>query len=613
MNDIKQAFFHFKHGGWKPLFITYLVLGIVSATILTPLAGAALRLTVSFSGQAALSDTEIATVLLTPVGAIAGIIVASVALTLGVLSYATLLIPARAYLDATPMRLAEIFSNLITVAPNLLKLSFHIIIRYLSISLPFALIIAADYYFLISDNDINYYLAKKPREFIIAVSIAGLAGLTLGLLLARLTLSWFFALPLVLFSQYSPRSAKKLSSQTTEGQKARILFALVCCFVVAPILGSFLSLPFSLLADQLIPHLTTNLPLLSLTLGGAVLLLAILNSFITFLALSLLALFNVSLFRENDLDPTSSTPRPTPRSRMFRIGLRDKLTALALVCILLVTGGICYRWLSQLQLNDSVLIIAHRGASLDAPENTLAAIKKAIDDQADWIEIDVQETADGDIVVFHDSDFKRVSSTPLNIWNADQSDIQALDIGSWFAPQFSSEKTPTLRQVLNLCRDKSGVLIELKYYGHDKRLEQGVIDIVEEMQMEDQVMLMSLSYPAVKKVRALRPSWKVGLLSTVALGDITQLDVDFLGLNGRAATPELIKRAHEAGIQVFVWTVNEPLDISAMASRGVDGIITDTPATARQVLQQRLDLEQGQRLLLELAHTFGKRGENILQ
>ena len=111
----------------------------------------------------------------------------------------------------------------------------------------------------------------------------------------------------------------------------------------------------------------------------------------------------------------------------------------------------------------------------------------------------------------------------------------------------------------------------------------------------------------MQKVRKLRPGWKVGLLSSVALGDITHLDVDFLGLNSRAATKRLIERAHQSQIQVYVWTVNDPLNISAMISRGADGLITDAPDVALTVLQQRSELNLSESLMLELAHIFGYR------
>ena len=94
-------------------------------------------------------------------------------------------------------------------------------------------------------------------------------------------------------------------------------------------------------------------------------------------------------------------------------------------------------------------------------------------------------------------------------------------------------RPPTLRQLLETCRGRIGVNIELQYYGQEARFEERVVSIVEAMNMQDEIVAMSLNYAGVQKPRSLRPSWRVGLLSSVAIGDLTQLDADFFAINGR--------------------------------------------------------------------------------
>jgi glycerophosphoryl diester phosphodiesterase len=119
-----------------------------------------------------------------------------------------------------------------------------------------------------------------------------------------------------------------------------------------------------------------------------------------------------------------------------------------------------------------------------------------------------------------------------------------------------------------------------------------------------------LKYDAVKKMKQLRPQWTVGLLTAVAIGDLTTQDqADFLAVNMDLATRKFIRAAHAANKEVFVWTVNEPISISTMAGRGVDSIITDKPALARQVLKHRKNLSSVERLLIELAEVFGVERE----
>jgi glycerophosphoryl diester phosphodiesterase len=157
-----------------------------------------------------------------------------------------------------------------------------------------------------------------------------------------------------------------------------------------------------------------------------------------------------------------------------------------------------------------------------------------------------------------------------------------------------------------MSKGKAKVVIELKYYGHDEHLEQRVIDIVEEMDMVSETAIMSLKYDAVKKTHALRPDWKIGLLSATAIGDLTSLDADFLAVAMGMASGGFIRRAHEAGKQVFVWTVNDPASMSRMMSLGVDGLITDEPEMARQVMADRAELSTVERLLIHTALLFGQ-------
>jgi glycerophosphoryl diester phosphodiesterase len=264
-----------------------------------------------------------------------------------------------------------------------------------------------------------------------------------------------------------------------------------------------------------------------------------------------------------------------------------------------VIAGLMGYWLLQgMQVQDEVSVIAHRGAAGAAPENTLAAIRRANEDATDWVEIDVQETADGEVVVVHDSDFMKLAGNRLKVWEGTLAQVQDIDIGSWFAPEFSAERVPTLRDVLDEVSGKSRLVIELKYYGHDQQLEQRVVDIVEASGMVDDVAIMSLKYEGIQKIRKLRPDWTIGLLSAKALGNLARLDVDFLAVNTGMATPGFVRRAQDSGKAVWVWTVNDPVTISRVMSLGVDGIITDEPALAREVIAQRAELGSVERLLV---------------
>ena len=136
-------------------------------------------------------------------------------------------------------------------------------------------------------------------------------------------------------------------------------------------------------------------------------------------------------------------------------------------------------------------------------------------------------------------------------------------------------------------------------------LEQRVIDLVEASGSVDEVQCMSLKAEIVSRLKTMRPQWRVGLLLSLAVGDVRKIEADFLAVNARFATSQMVQKAHEADKLLYAWTLNDPVSVSKMVGRGVDGVITDYPDMARQVLVERAKLSFVQRLLVELAETLG--------
>jgi glycerophosphoryl diester phosphodiesterase len=235
----------------------------------------------------------------------------------------------------------------------------------------------------------------------------------------------------------------------------------------------------------------------------------------------------------------------------------------------------------------------------------MAAFERAIADGADWIELDVQENADGVVIVQHDSDFMRAAGVPLEVWRATAEDLADLDIGSSFAPEYSNQRVPTLREILELAKGKIGVVIELKYYGHNINLEQKVIDLVEETGMTSDIVIMSLDYDGIRRTAALRPDWTYGLLNAVAIGDLTNLDVDFLALTGKSTTASMVRHAHRNDMMIYPWTVNDPVQMWVMMGRGTDAIITDRVALANRIKEIRSDVTPVGRLIIGIAGELG--------
>ena len=239
-------------------------------------------------------------------------------------------------------------------------------------------------------------------------------------------------------------------------------------------------------------------------------------------------------------------------------------------------AGVAATWLATtlvdgVRMRSQVAVIAHRGAAALAPENTLAAVDRAIADGADWIEIDVLESADGEVVVVHDRDLKRVGGVAMEIADTTAEELRAIDVGAWFAPEFAGERVPLLAEVLERARGRAGVVIELKHFGRAVRLEEKVVEIVESLGVSDQIVAMSLDRASVERLQALRPQWRVGLITAIAIGNLAAVDVDFFAVNEIVATPAFIRAAHTADREVYVWPIYDTVQKARTISLGADG------------------------------------------
>jgi len=593
---------------WRPILTVHLFFTLLGVILLTPLFGLLLRGVLSLSGTAAVADQDIAYMLLSPFGFIAGITLAAVLLSIAALELGALQVIAQGAQQSIAISPGAAAKYSLRHAPTLLRLALGLTLRLLCYLLPYLAVIATVAWFLLTDHDINYYLSQHPPEFLYAVAIGGIATLVLIWLLGRRLLGWSMVLPLILFEDTATADAFAESEHITAAHKGVCLRALLTWLVLAALLTLVPVLFLGITTGFIIDAGVTHLPTLVLLLGATTLVWSLLNVLIAALNLAGLTLVIAALYEQ--LGPWHTGTQIAEELRATRTDTHKGLPAGGMTALMLgaaalaVLAGVLL--LREVQFEDDVLVVAHRGAAGSAPENTLASVRQALDDGADWVEIDVQETRDGQVVVIHDSDFMKLAGNPLKVWEGSLAEIQQIDIGSWFDPRFATERAPTLQDVLETIRGRSRLVIELKYYGHDEQLEQRVVDIVEAQGMADDVVVMSLKLEGIQKLKALRPGWTAGLLAAKAIGDLTRLDVDFLAVNQSMASPAFIKRAHGSGRQVFVWTVNDALSLSRWASMGVDGVITDEPALAREILAQRAQLSTAERLMLTAATVFGK-------
>lgn len=232
-------------------------------------------------------------------------------------------------------------------------------------------------------------------------------------------------------------------------------------------------------------------------------------------------------------------------------------------------------------------MIAHRGISAKAPENTLAAFSLAArSDGIDMIELDVRLSRDERVIVLHDRSLQRTSTGNGAARNYSYDEIKQFNAGSWFHPSFSGERIPTLRSVLELVRGKRWVNIELKsdFLHKEQRgvLEEKVLQVVRECGMLQQVMFSSFDHHLITNLKRMNAVSITGVLYNL-YRDFARMPSKLARRAGASvfvcARQELrkgmIQDAHENGVAVYVYTLNSVQDVQKMLDFGVDGILSD--------------------------------------
>ncbi len=254
--------------------------------------------------------------------------------------------------------------------------------------------------------------------------------------------------------------------------------------------------------------------------------------------------------------------------------------------------------ISQTETNffytDKVLNLAHRGARMQAPENTLPAFRLAAELGADGIELDVQLSKDGALVIMHDFNVDKTTNGHGPVASMTLTELKALDAGSHFSAEFAGTPIPTLQEVFSALGPVLLINVELKSMVlKDNGLEAEVIRVIEDFGLQDRVLLSSFNPFSLMRAYRINPKIKRGLLWATDLPFYLRW-LWFKSLTHRdmfhpqwdATTPQMVQKEHALGHLVNVWTCNEPEGMRKMLALGVDAIMTDYPDRLRQVLDE---------------------------
>lgn len=242
--------------------------------------------------------------------------------------------------------------------------------------------------------------------------------------------------------------------------------------------------------------------------------------------------------------------------------------------------------------------IAHRGASRECPENTIAAFDEALRQQCDAIELDLQLTADGIPVVYHDRTLHKISGRRHRIDTRSLSELRRLDAGAWFDPRFSGERIPTLTEVLVRYAGRTHLLLELKLRSDQTtrlRLARTVAEIVHQAGATDRVHLLcfdpGLLEAAAQTVREVRTALNVSrVIPRGSIPDDRLARLNAISVDVRALTRPVVEAARRADLPLLVFTCNTQTDVDRALKAGAAGVMSDRPGWLRSTLdRQRTD------------------------
>ena len=233
-------------------------------------------------------------------------------------------------------------------------------------------------------------------------------------------------------------------------------------------------------------------------------------------------------------------------------------------------------------------ITAHRGASRSRPENTMAAFKKALDLNADWIELDIHQSLDGVLYVMHDKTLMRTCGMRGYGWDYTWEELSGMDAGARFNREYSGERIPRLSDVLDFAKENHIRLnIEMKPSKYEKGMEERLVELLHEKDLVADCVVTSQKYSAIEKVKELDEKITTVYVMSYAFGNIERLSAaDAFSINLGSVSARLVRRLHNAGRQVYAWTVNSRVDIENMIEKGVDNIITDDVSMATKIVTE---------------------------
>ncbi|WP_128657606.1 glycerophosphodiester phosphodiesterase family protein [Paenibacillus sp. 598K] len=484
--------------------------------------------------------------------------------------------------------IADAFVTILRRLPALLSFGTLQLMLYLLFLLPF-----------IESPMSASVLSKVNLQIYFTTKLSNGSYIMLGLYIILLLvivyyiLRWLFSMHYIILEGQSTRQAIRSSLELTRGHRYRILLQLL--------LFNALTLLTGLGLVSLVNYLTSLIPASPISFFINDYMLTI-SGFLAYMVALMLIPINM-IFTTRMFYRLRARAGKLPEDnlhiyrlrwlrtlelrvvRMFRTRRRKLLIVLGVPIYLLVSLSINYLVNDNLlYLKWNVQVAGHRGDLYSAPENSMASVRSAMEKNLDAIEIDVQMTKDGVIVLNHDYTLNRVAGVPESVHDMNYADLALLDIGRRFSSVFVGERIPTLEEVLIETQGQIKLIIEMKPYGDGREMAAKVVELIEAYDLTASCYIQSFDNSLLRAVRELNPDIKLGQILFIAAGNLSTIDVDFYTIEQSMLSQRFIDHAHRHGREVWLWTVNVERNIREVLKYKIDGIITDYPEKVQRII-----------------------------
>ncbi len=575
----------------RALLIYHLFFTILATALLIPAVSWTLTELLSVTGRPAVSNEELFAFAFSPAGIAWALAAGTLAAVLIYMEQAGMMIIAAG--SGPPYRRA-VLALWATARrlPNLLSVAAIQVGTHIVLTIPFAVALAVAYGIMLFDFDMYFLVRERPPAIWPFLAVAAPLLLLLAACHAALYLRWILALPAVALDRQRPVAALRNSAKTTRGWRLRIAapvvaFALVITLVPIVVLAAFDTVG-SVVLGWLPERFGVLIPATLALLGF---------SFVLSIALTFLAVAGNSMLINRLYSRARGRPPAIRETPPRRTGFLAWSGELALLGFALAQAAYV---LLAFDFEDDVSVIAHRGSSMAAPENTISAIERAVRDGADYVEIDVRASADGTPVLLHDQDLRRVAGIDRMIWDMTDAELARVEVGSWFSPAFRGEPIPTLEEAIEAAGDDIGLYVEIKTTPQTPDLVETALNQLRAHDRLEGTFIGSLQPSVLREVEQLAPEARRTLFVHTAIGRLDRARLDAVGTRAAITSLDTVAAGRRHGHEVHVWTVNDRSAMSRFIDMGVDGIITDRPDALVELLDERAELSDAEMLMVKL-------------